>query len=58
MKPSNADVRRPVRRPLPIQVRDEGDLEQIYAVPMMVANYKYILKLKPTKFPDKLITDV
>lgn len=38
MKAGNADVRRPVRRPLPIQVRGDGDLEQIYAVPTMVAN--------------------
>lgn len=37
-----------------MQVRDDGDLNQIYAVPMMVANYKYILKRKSTKFADKL----
>ena len=34
-----------------MQARDVGDLEEIYAMPMMAANYKYILK--PTKFVDK-----
>lgn len=37
-----------------MQVRDDGDLHQIYEVPVMVVNYEYMLKLEPTTFADKL----
>lgn len=37
-----------------MQVRDDGDLDQIYEVPIMVANYEYVQKLVSTKFAEKL----
>lgn len=37
-----------------MQVKDDGKLDQIYAVPVMVVNYEYILKPKPTTYAVKL----
>lgn len=37
-----------------MQVRDHGDTDQIYAVTIIIVNYKYILKVEPTKFVAKL----
>lgn len=37
-----------------MQVRDNGDLDQIDEVPITVVKYEYVLELEPTKFLNKL----